>query len=89
MFTTKNESSNAWPTSAVRPERDRDRHDREHDRHERGHDRAEHEQEHDERRSDAEELAGLQILVGGVAEVRIGGVAARDVRLEILAALCS
>ena len=72
MFVTKTESSKAWPTSAVRRERDEDREERQDERDDAGDDRAEDEEQDDQRRRrPEEELALLQVLLGELREVLV------------------
>ena len=83
MLTTKNETSQTWPTIATSREREDDRDDREQHRDEPRDDGAEDEQQHDQRRGQPEEeLALLQILVREREEVVVGGELAGDRRLE-------
>ena len=87
MFTTKNERSKACPTSAVNPSATTIDTIASTTGTTEATTAPKTSRSTTSARADAEELARLQILVGGVAEVRIGGVAAGDVRLEVRAAL--
>ena len=78
MFTTKTESSNAWPTSAER-ERHDDRDDGEDERNQPRDESAENEKQHDERRRDPEEeLSRAQVVLGELLEVGVERPLARD-----------
>ena len=83
MFTTKNETSNACPTSAVKATAITIDKQPEQDRHETRHDRPEHEHEDDQRRwQPDQQLALLQVFLGELLEVGVGRQRAGDRNLE-------
>ena len=88
MFTTKNETSNACPTRAVKAIAMMIDEQAQHDRNQPGHHRSEHEQEDDQSgRQPDEELALLQILLGKLFEVGVGRQRAGDRDLEAVPAV--